>query len=363
MALNSTSRWQRWRRTAAIAATVTALVSLAACGSSDDDSDSNDDSASAEAGEFGDITLQLSWIKNHEFIGEYFAETNGYYEEVGFSSVNLVPGPSTGIADLMQGSATVAINDAVSMGTAIANEGATVKIIGATYQSNPFTILSLADGGNIQTPDDLIGKSIGVQDSNTSLFNALLLANDIDPGDVTVVPVQYDASVLTNGEVDGFMAYLTNESIIVENEGFATTNLPFADNGLPFVAETFSATDESIENDRELLKAFLRAEILGWTDALADPEEGVRMAVEEFGADLGLDFDVEMQSATAQNEDLVVSDETAENGLFTVSDSLQAQTMATLAAAGLDLEASDLFDLSLLAEVYEEFPELIDYSS
>ena len=66
--------------------------------------------------------------------------------------------------------------------------------------------------------------------------------------------------------------------------------------------------------------------------------------------------------AKAQAELLIVSDETVDNGLFTISEKLQSESIATLAAAGIDLEASDLFDMSLLAEVYEENPELIAYS-
>ncbi len=155
--------------------------------------------------------------------------------------------------------------DAVSIGSVVASEGAPLKIIGTTYQKNPFTILSLADGGDIATPEDLIGKKIGVQDSNTALFKALLAANGIDESELTIVPVQYDPAPLINGEVDGFIAYLTNESITVAAAGVETTNLPFADNGLPFVAETITVTDDAIANDREKLKAFLVAEIQGWT--------------------------------------------------------------------------------------------------
>src|SRR4051794_24688410 len=268
-------------RRLAVAATAAGLpVTLAACGS--------DDTASAASGSgdgFGDLSIQFSWIKNAEFLGEYQADTNSYYTDAGFSKVNLVAGPSTGVAELVQGSADVALSDAVSIGTAVANEDAPVKIIGATYQKNPFTILSLADGANIATPQDMVGKKIGVQDSNTSLFQALLAANDTDPAQVTVVPAQYDPSVLVNGEVDGFVAYLTNESITVQSQGHEVTNLPFADNGLPFVAETFTATQETIDEHRDMLKAFLVAEIKGWTDVLADPEGAVDVDLKSYGAD------------------------------------------------------------------------------
>jgi ABC-type nitrate/sulfonate/bicarbonate transport system substrate-binding protein len=343
------------RRTAATAIAAAGIVlALAGCAGAtpaDGDSDS-----------YGDLDLQLSWVKNEEFAGEFFADSKGYYTDAGFDSVNLTAGPSTGSAELLSGSTDVALSDAISIGTVIDSEQAPLKIIGATFQKNPFTILSLADGGNIATPDDLKGKKIGVQASNTSLFEALLEANGIDKSDVTVVPVDYDPSVLVNGDVDGFVAYLTNESITVAAKGLAVTNLPFADNGLPFVAETFAVTDETIADDREKLKAFLVAEIKGWTDAVNDPEAGAKLAVNEYGKDLGLDETTSIAGAKVTTESLVTSDETAENGLFTISDDLQKQTLATLKKAGIDVSGDDLFDLSLLAEVYKENPELVAYA-
>jgi ABC-type nitrate/sulfonate/bicarbonate transport system substrate-binding protein len=354
---NSTGR-AAVRRTAAAATAVGLALALAACGS-------DDEAAAGSSGEggYGELNIQLSWIKNAEFLGEYMADTNGYFEDAGFDAVTLVAGPSTGVAELVQGEADVALSDAVSVGTAVANEDAPVKIIGTTYQKNPFTILSLADAGNIASPQDMVGKKIGVQSSNTSLFQALLAANDISPDEVTVVPVQYDPSVLVNGEVDGFVAYLTNESITVEAEGHAVTNLPFADNGLPFVAETFTVTDQMIAEDRDMLKDFLEAEIRGWTDVIADPEAAVDVCIAEYGADLGLDRENEIVSAGIANDDLIMSADTEANGLFTISDELQSETVESLAGAGVDVAVDDLFDLSLLDEVYEENPDLVDYTA
>ncbi|WP_084127455.1 ABC transporter substrate-binding protein [Demequina sp. NBRC 110054] len=356
-----------FKRTAAVATAAVAALTLAACSSSDSSESSSSASGEAteeamEAADYGDITLQLSWIKNEEFSGEFFADSMGYYTEAGFSSVEMVPGPSTGAAELLSGTADFALSDAVSIGSAVATEGAPLKIVGATYQKNPFTVLSLADGADIQTPEDMVGKKIGVQDSNTSLFEALLAANGLTTDDVEIVPVQYDPAPLTNGEVDGFIAYLTNESLVLQAEGIEVTNLPFADNGLPFVAETITVTQDLIDSDPEMIKAFLVAEIKGWSDTVNDPAEGSRLAVEEYGVDLELDPEVSLEGAIVQAEDLVVSDETVANGLFTISDALQEETLASLAGAGIDLTAEDLFDMSLLDEVYAEYPELIAYA-
>lgn len=347
------------RLAAALAGIAVAAVALSACAGGTTETAGGEASASADG--FGDITLQLSWIFNEEFAGEYIADSKGYYTDAGFSSVQLVPGPSGGVPELLSGTADIALSDSVQVGAAVANESAPLKIIGATFQANPFTVLSLKDGGDIATPEDLKGKKIGVQDSNLTLFNALLAANDIDASEVTIVPVQYDPAPLINGEVDGFVAYLTNEAISVEMAGTATTNLPFADNGLPFVAETVTVTDDTIANNREMLKAFLVAEIKGWTDALADPQAGADLAINTYGTDLDLDPAKTLAGSEAQNL-LVVSDETEENGIFTISDALQAETIKSLAGAGINLQASDLFDLSLLAEVYEENPDLVAYA-
>lgn len=313
----------------------------------------------AEPANYGELNIQLSWIKNSEFAGQFMAVENGYYTEAGFSSVNLIAGPAATEAEVLSGNALVGIANPISTAPVIIGEGAPLKIIGTTYQKNPFTILSLKNGANIVTIQDLIGKKIGVQAGpNETLFDALLKANAISQSQVTKVPVQYDPAPLVNGEVDGFLAYVTNESFVVENAGNPVTNLLFADNGLPFVTESFVVTQESIVNNREALKAFLYATIRGWKAAIADSKAGADLALTKFGKDLGLNADKEYYQSKTQNEILVQTDETAANGLFTISQSMIDLNLKTLKAAGYEITADELFDLTLLEEVYAEHPEL-----
>jgi ABC-type nitrate/sulfonate/bicarbonate transport system substrate-binding protein len=343
------SRPGRAARLTAVAAA--ASLALAACASGDD--------APAEGEGLGDLTVQLSWIKNAEFAGEFMADSKGYYADAGFGEVTLNAGPGATENLVASGKADFGLTNAVTVGQVVANEDAPIKIVGTTFQKNPFTILSLKDGADIATIEDLKGKKIGVQDGgNGLLFSALLAANGLTEDDVEIVPVQYDPQPLVNGEVDGFLAYVTNESIIVEAQGEEVTNLLFADNGLPFVAESVIATDETIAERPEAVKAFLEAEIKGWTDACTDLEGGAKLAVDEYGADQDLDLEKEIEQNTVQCEELINSDETAENGLFTISDELMAQNMATFEAAGIDAAQEDVFDLSLLEELLAEKPEL-----
>jgi ABC-type nitrate/sulfonate/bicarbonate transport system substrate-binding protein len=335
---------------------LTGAFALSACASGSTAAAGDDESESAS---HGSITVQQSWIKNEEFAGEFYATSKGYYEEAGFDEVTLLEGPSTGVAELMGGQAQVALNDPLAVGAAVANEGATIKMIGATFQKNPFTVLSLKDGADIATVEDLKGKTIGVQDSNRAAFDAFLDANGIGQDELDIVAVQYDPAPLTNGEVDGFYAYLTNEALTVKLSGHEITNLPLADNGFPLVAETVSVTDQYLAENRELLKDFLVAEIKGWTDVLADPEQAAEDVVADFGTDLDPVKTLEAMKAQAE---LIVTADTEEHGLFTITEEMQQATVDSLAGAGIEVEASDIFDLSLLEEVYAENPELVDYA-
>lgn len=353
---------QRLRSVAIAAAAAVGLLGLAACG---------DDAADASG--HGEINVQYSWIKNEEFAGEFYAYDKGYYDDAGFSKVNGISGPDTGVAKLLSGEVQVALSDAASIGAAIANEDAPLKIIGATFQKNPFTILSLKDGGDIATPEDLKGKTIGVQDSNASVFEAILNANGIAKDEVKVVPVDFDPTPLMEGKVDGFMAYLTNEAITVELAGHAVTNLPYADNGVPYVAETFSVTDQYLAENEDLLKDFLIAEIKGWTEVFKNSTKDTVAVITEFYNKAASDnaegleavfgaLDPKKTALGLEAQELLISTpDTEANGLFTITEELKVQTVESLEAAGWTVSVDDLFDTTILDEIYDENPELKGY--
>ncbi|WP_298743027.1 ABC transporter substrate-binding protein [uncultured Microbacterium sp.] len=358
----------RRRGAAVLALAATAALMLSACSSTAAPSASSSGDAGASA-DFGEISVQYSWIKNEEFAGEFYAYDNGYYDEAGFSNVVGVAGPDTGVAKLLSGSVQFALTDAASVGAAVAEQDAPLKIIATTFQKNPFTILSLKDGASIATPEDLIGKKIGVQDSNASVFKALLAANGITEDQLTIVPVDFDPTPLMNGDVDGFMAYLTNEAITVEMAGYEVTNLAYAENGLPYVAESYAVTDDYLANNKDLIKAFLIAEIKGWTDTFTQPIDDTVALVTKYynesasAGDLTFgDLDpAKVRAGLEAQAKLISTGETEANGLFTISDDLKESTLASLAASGWDLSVDDLFDTAIIDEIYAENPELKNY--
>jgi ABC-type nitrate/sulfonate/bicarbonate transport system substrate-binding protein len=328
---------------------------LAACGGNAGDAPGG---STPDGSKYGRVAVQLSWLKNIEFAGEYFADARGYFTEAGFGSVELIAGgaASTSVeAGLDTGKVWLGLSAPQTTAPAIL-EGLPAKIVATTYQKNPFAIVSSA-AKPISSPEDMKGRKIGVQDTNQLIFNALLTANGLKPGDVTVVPAQFDPTPLANGEVDGWVSYVTNEPITLAAKGFQNTHFLFADFDLPLVAETLTVAQSTIDNERDKLKAFLVAEIKGWKDAVADPAESARLAVEVYGKDQKLDLAEQTKEAIAQN-DLVVSPDTVANGLLTMTDALIEQNIAALRTAKIDIKAEQLFDLSVLREVYAENPGL-----
>ncbi|MEO5876400.1 MAG: ABC transporter substrate-binding protein [Streptosporangiaceae bacterium] len=330
---------------------------LAACG--DDDDKKTPAAAGATDAAIGAGSIRFSWIKNVEFAGSYIADSKGYYKAEGFSSFELIAGGPTATpaeTDVLTGKAMVGISAPDTTAAAIL-KGAGLKIIGAQYQKNPFAIMSMAKTP-IKTAQDMIGKKIGVQAANEAIWAAFLKANNIDPKKITKVPVQFDPLPLTTGTVDGWMSFVTNEPNTLKLKGFETTHFLFADQNYPLVSEVYVVADKTIKERRAALKAFLRAEIRGWKDNIADPVLGATLAAKTYGKDLGLT--VEEQTLESKDENLLIStEETKKNGLFTMTPELIAANIKTLELAGHKVTAEQIFDLSLLAEVYKEDPSLV----
>jgi ABC-type nitrate/sulfonate/bicarbonate transport system substrate-binding protein len=342
----------RSARTAAGLAVLGSSASLlAACGSS------SSSSSSSGSADLGALNYQLSWIKNVEFAGPYVADTNGYYKKAGFSSVNLISGGPSVSQDAVVAAGKALIGISSPDITAAATlKGGGLVIIGAQYQKNPFAIMSLASSP-ITTPQDMIGKKIGVQATNEPVWNAFLKANNIDASKVTKVPAQFDPTPLINKEVDGWFSFFTNEPNLLKVKGVATSVMLLNDHGYPMVSETYMVRKDSLTKKRDAVKAVLKADAQGWAASVKDPSLGAKLAVTKYGKTLGLDQAEQTLESTAQNTVISTSD-TKANGLFTITDALIEETIATLKLGGISITKDKLFDMSVIKEVYDENPDL-----
>jgi ABC-type nitrate/sulfonate/bicarbonate transport system substrate-binding protein len=315
--------------------------------------------SSTTAADLGALSYRLSWIKNVEFAGSYIADSKGYYKTAGFSSVNLISGGASATpmeADVATGKALFGVSSPDITGAAIM-KGAPLVIIGAEYQKNPFAIMSMAKTP-ILTAKDMYGKKIGVQVANTSVWTSFLKAAGLDASKITVVPVQFDPTPLTQGTVDGWFSFITNEPNELRSKGFKVATFLLADQGYPLVSETYFTTKDTLSSKPDVVKAFLTAEIKGWKDSIADPGLGATLTVSTYGKGLGLTIPEQTQESATQNT-LILTPATKASGLFTVSPALVEANLKTLATGGTKLTAAQLFDFSILESIYKDDPSLI----
>ncbi|GLK16907.1 ABC transporter substrate-binding protein [Herbiconiux flava] len=331
---------------AAATAGALSLAVLAGCASS-----SSGETASGD--DVTPITLQTSWIPLVQFGGSYVADKEGYYEKNGVDVDILPGGPDVdSMAAVVSGQADIGMGNADTV--ARANEqGADLVIIAAGFQKNPLAILSSPDKP-IATPADMAGMKIGVPSGDEAAQEALLAANDVDASKVTSVPVGFDVAPLVSGEVDGLWVFYSEQPIAYEEAtGKAGTVFLTADYGLDIYAQVYAVTRESLEDDgkRAAIEGFLKGEIEGWQDYVADPTEAVELTVNDYAKDGGLTIEEQTKQAQLQM-DLLVTDETKENGLLTMSSDAIAKNVATLDTLGITGVDDSLFDTSVLDEVY-----------
>ena len=329
---------------------------LSACGGDDDQSEA---AGGGDGGDFGELGIQLSWIKNIEFAGLYVADNQGYFTDEGFSSLTMIDGPGDAIAPLVAGNVLYSYGGSETVANAVLNNDAPLKIIGANFQKNPFCILYLADDP-IPEPAALKGKTIGVQQANEQIWQALLRANDLEEGDgpdkVKKVPVDFEPTPLENGEVQGFFSFITNEPNILRTKGLDVGTLNLSDVGITLYQQLYTVTEESLETQRDQLVAALRAESKGWQHAIADPDLAIRLTLEEYGADLDLNPESQALEMSSQVE-LQTSEATEANGLFYMSDADLENNLRVLSDLGLEV-SEDLYTNEILDEVYADGFEL-----
>jgi len=338
----SSSKSSSVTATTAAASATTAGGSATTAGSS---------ATTVAAGSLGALNVVGPWVPDVETGGEYVADSKGFWTQQGFSSVTVIPsGPNAPAQEQMvaTGKGLIAITSLDSTAAAI-QKGLNIICIGAEYQKNPFCIMSAATKP-IHTPQDMIGKKIGVQSPNDAVWAAFLTANNIDASKVTKVTVGFDPTPITQGTVDGWFSFITNEPIELGLKGFKTVTMLLADYNYPEVGNAFICTTDSLKTARDKVKAAMIGEILGWKEALTNPVEASNLAVQK---GQGLTLKAEELQADSQAALIVTSDSQA-NGLFYITPTAQAANIKTLGLGGTTVTTSQLFDMSLLDEIYQD---------
>lgn len=228
------------------------------------------------------ISLQESYINNAEFAGFYCAAKKGYFKKYGLDVDIVAAGATTDPRTIVADGAalTGVVSETSDMIIGIA-EGVPYKCFGASFQQNPGCLLVLANSGiyNIQ---DLKGKIIGFQDNARQQVLGILAANHVPVSSVTLSVIGDDPTPLVEHKIDAYTAYVFNEPIALAMSGIKTRCYSFSDIGLPGYGDCLIALDSTLKSQPDLLARFTRASQEGWSYALANPAEAVKITLDDY---------------------------------------------------------------------------------
>jgi NitT/TauT family transport system substrate-binding protein len=160
----------------------------------------------------------------------------------------------------------------------------------------PFSIITLQDRG-IQTVQDLEGKELGAPagDAPRRLFPVFARTVGIDADSVswTSMDPPLREPMLIQGEVDAISGFYFTSALNLLAAGVPEDDLVsflYADYGLELYGNAVIAPPSLLEENPEVVRAFLRALTRAWHDTIANPDEAIDILKRR---DPLIDFDVE----------------------------------------------------------------------
>lgn len=293
--------------------------------------------SAAHAEKLKELDVVLDWYPNalHAFM--YTAIEKGYYEEEGLKvNIRFPSNANDAIALVAAGRADIGLYYQQDVIQVRANQNIPVKSIGAVVQAPLNIVLSLKEK-NITSPSDLVSKTVGYAGTELSeaLVRSIMENVGADDSDVTLIDVGFDLmSAMTTGNVDATIGCLVNHEVPqMEEEGFSVNWFDLDDYGVPTYYEgVFLANDKKIESEPETLAAFLRASAKGFADMKQNPEEALRILLDNQSAEnFPLSETVERQSM----QTLLPLMETQEAAFLTQTDECWQKNIDWMRAQGL----------------------------
>ncbi len=234
--------------------------------------------AGARAEEPVHASLRLKWLAQTQFAGFYVALARGYYRQEGIDLVINPGGPNLLTENLVaSGADTFGLSGGTDSVMAARDKGLPIVCVGIAHQITPFVFVARKDGP-VKTLQDFRGKTVTTwfTGANDVLY-AMLAANGIPQGALTIQPQQVSVTPFVDGAVDVVTATVYNEyDTLKDRMGEAALRIFVPeDYGVTFPRDTVIVSEATAKERPKLVEGFLRASIHGWRDAIADPKAAV----------------------------------------------------------------------------------------
>jgi ABC-type nitrate/sulfonate/bicarbonate transport system substrate-binding protein len=220
------------------------------------------------------VRVQLKWRHQAQFAGFYAADQLGYYKERGIE-VELIPGgPGVNIQQALIDSEV----DFTVMGgfdaLLLHNSEAPVKVVQSIYQVSPSVFISPAELG-ISKIEDFAGRKIGMSShaENIVMLNTMMKNKGVDSSTITEVNRKDTLNELMDGKYDITACYIINELLAAKKKNIPMSIFLPSDYGVNAYGDVLVTTDNLIETNKDLVRRFIEATLLGWEYMIENPEE------------------------------------------------------------------------------------------
>jgi ABC-type nitrate/sulfonate/bicarbonate transport system substrate-binding protein len=242
---------------------------------------------------------------NLPFVGAYVAQELGFFAEEGLEvTIELSAGSGQHLQLVTTGEVQVTTQDAGVLLRRRADPGLPLVSIALIGQRGQQAFAALADSG-LETPADWVGHTVGYKGTPPPDLFALLAAFDVAPDAVELVDVGYDPRILTEGAVDVYPLFRSNEPYLIRKWGYDIVLWDAADYGVPTLGLNYVTSEETLAAQPELLTRFLRAALRGIEYAGEHVDEAVAIVLEYAGPETDPDhmrYMLETELADARSE-------------------------------------------------------------
>ncbi|NMC80376.1 MAG: ABC transporter substrate-binding protein [Chloroflexi bacterium] len=220
---------------------------------------------------------------NLPFVGVYVAQEKGFFAEENLQvTIEHSSGQGEHLQLLAAGKVQVTTQDAAVLLQRRADPGLPLVSIALIGQRGQQAYAALQDSG-MTTPKDWEGHTVGYKGTPPPDLFALLKAAGADADKVEIINVGFDPRLLTEGKVDVYPVYKSNEPFLIRSWGYEITLWDAADYGVPTLGLAYVTGEDILKQNPEMLQRFLRAALKGIDDAIQHPDEAVQIVMKYAG--------------------------------------------------------------------------------
>lgn len=220
---------------------------------------------------------------NLPFVGAYVAQEKGFFKEENLEvTIEHSPGSGQHLQLVASGKVQVTTQDAAVLLQRRADPGLPLVSIALIGQRGQQAFAALAEKG-MQTPKDWEGHTVGYKGTPPPDLMALLNAAGADAGKVELINVGFDPRLLTEGKVDVYPVFKSNEPYLIQSWGYKLTLWDAADYGVPSLGLTYVTSEDTLAQQPEVLRRFLRAALRGIEYARDNRDEAVQIVLKYAG--------------------------------------------------------------------------------